>query len=153
MKRTFVPSRAHCSSYILQNFNKWGNLGSGDKSSRLTVRGLPVQPFSIYHFIKPHMYVSHSPLWGASPPALVPQGEAPQTLPFGWAFLHLALGVPPGQGRGLLLQLGQVLHAAVDLQAQKTNVNGVWGLNPRLDVAAVTSSRSSSSERFHLPCA
>lgn len=51
----------------------------------------------------------------ARPPALVPHAKASQTLPLGHLVIAATFVLSTGDYRGLLLQLGQVLHAAVYL--------------------------------------
>lgn len=59
----------------------------------------------------------YSHLGGPSPPALVSHAEAAQALSLGHLVLPRALVLPTGHGgRSFLLQLRQMLHAAVHLQ-------------------------------------
>ena len=59
----------------------------------------------------------HSHLRGSGPPALVSHAEAAEALSLGHLVLPRALVLPTGhRGRSFLLQLRQMLHAAVHLQ-------------------------------------
>ena len=67
--------------------------------------------------------VKHLHLGGASPPGLVPEGETAQALSLGHTVLPGALVLPSSDGGRFVLQLGQMLHAAVDLFMSTTNIH------------------------------
>ena len=80
-------------------------------------------------FYEPSFYNDpHSHLGGPGPPALVSHAEAAQALSLGDLVISRALVLPPGhRGRSFLLQLRQMLHAAVHLKGHGPII--VWSVN------------------------
>lgn len=71
-----------------------------------------------------------SHLRGPSPPALVSHAEAAQALSLGHLVLPRALVLPPGHGgASFVLQLRQMLHAAVHLQGDTVGSIIIWSVS------------------------
>ena len=72
---------------------------------------------------RPRQHPHHLHLGGAGPPALVPHAEAAQALSLGLLLFPGAPVLAPGHraAAALLLQLGEMLHAAVHLQMAPEN--------------------------------
>lgn len=72
----------------------------------------------------------YSHLRGPSPPALVSHAEATQALSLGHLVLPRAFVLPAGhRGRSFLLQLRQMLHAAVHLQGDTVRSIIIWSVS------------------------